>query len=51
MQKGQLMPNPRSERTYALVGVYVNSPISSIVLYIASVKSPQQSSMSNPQVF
>ena len=30
--EGQLMPDPRSERTYVLMGVYVNSPIVSIVL-------------------
>ena len=29
---GQLMPDPRSERTYAIMGVYVNSPLASVVL-------------------
>jgi hypothetical protein len=33
MLEGQLMPDPRSGRTYALIGIYINSPIASTVLY------------------
>ena len=44
------MPDPRSERTYVLMGVYVNSPIVSIVLY-PMLYLHYKSSMSNPEVF